>query len=169
MVIRRCAWHRDHFGYPALCGVAEWNGSGLRFTDWVCRRCVRRLRGSLGYGTAEAPEARPARVLWDPVVLGPPVVALIVVLGMLLTTAGPVQRVSVPAPAEAPRELRPVASTLVTASTQPVASRPRRPSIQEEMILAPPETGSKERTEPWSPPLMVPASGPLGLRSVQAP
>jgi hypothetical protein len=169
MVIRRCAWHRDHFGYPTLCGVAEWNGSGLRFSDWVCRRCVRRLRGSLGYGTDEAPAARPARILWDPVVLGPPALALIAVLGMLLTIADPIHRVSVPAPTEAPRELRLVPSSPVTASTQPAASRPRRPSIREEMILAPPDTASTERTEDWSPLLMVPASGPLELRSVQAP
>ena len=109
------------------------------------------------------------RIRWDPVVLGPPALALIAVLAMLMTISDPIHRASAPAPNEAPRELRLVTSALETASIRPAASRLRRPSIREEMILAPPGTGSTERTEDWSSPLMVPASGPLDLRSVQAP
>jgi hypothetical protein len=109
------------------------------------------------------------RIRWDPVVLGPPALALIAMLAMLMTISDPIHRVSAPAPKEAPRELRLVTSALETASIRPAASRPRRPSIREEMILAPPDTVSTELIEVWSPPLMVRAFGPLELRSIQAP
>jgi hypothetical protein len=109
------------------------------------------------------------RIRWDPIVLGPPALALIAVLAMLMTISDPIRRVSAPAPKEAPRELRLVTSALETASIRPAASRPRRPSIREEMILVPPDTVSTKLIEVWSPPPMVPAFGPLGLRSIQAP
>lgn len=45
MLIGRCAWHRQYFGYPSLSGgVASWRGLSLRFTDGICPRCVTHFR-----------------------------------------------------------------------------------------------------------------------------
>lgn len=97
---------------------------------------------------------------WDPVVLGPPTLALIAVLAMVMTISDPIHRAPGPAPRAAPREFRVVTSSLVTASTRPAASRPRRPSIREETILAPHGTGSTMLTEVSSPSLTVPVQAP---------
>jgi hypothetical protein len=100
-------------------------------------------------------------------VFGPPVLALVAVVAMVMTVADPIP----PAPAWAPEveqpEIRALPSSLV-ASARPVAtSRPRRPAIREEMILA--DMDFSMVTEIWSPPLMLPAPGLLEPRSVQAP
>ena len=44
MLIGRCAWHRQYFGYPSVSGVASWRGLSLRFTDGICPRCVAQFR-----------------------------------------------------------------------------------------------------------------------------
>jgi hypothetical protein len=44
MLIGRCAWHRQYFGYPSLSGVASWRGLSLRFTDGICPRCLEHFR-----------------------------------------------------------------------------------------------------------------------------
>lgn len=44
MLIGRCAWHRQYFGYPSLSGIASWRGLSLRFTDGICPRCVEHFR-----------------------------------------------------------------------------------------------------------------------------
>jgi hypothetical protein len=44
MLIGRCAWHLQYYGYPALSGVASWRGLSLRFTDGICPRCVAQFR-----------------------------------------------------------------------------------------------------------------------------
>jgi hypothetical protein len=44
MVIWRCAWHRQYFGYRLLNGVASWRGLTVGFTDGICRRCLERFR-----------------------------------------------------------------------------------------------------------------------------
>jgi hypothetical protein len=40
MLIRRCAWHRQHFGYAVILGIAEWGGHGVAYTDGICRSCA---------------------------------------------------------------------------------------------------------------------------------
>jgi hypothetical protein len=44
MLIGRCAWHRQYYGYPALSGIASWRGLSLRFTDGICPRCATQFR-----------------------------------------------------------------------------------------------------------------------------
>ena len=44
MLIGRCAWHRQYFGYPSLSGITSWRGLSLRFTDGICPRCVTQFR-----------------------------------------------------------------------------------------------------------------------------
>lgn len=44
MLIRRCGWHRGYFGFPLYLGLAERKGWRLRFTDGICRWCLRRFR-----------------------------------------------------------------------------------------------------------------------------
>lgn len=44
MLIGRCAWHRQYYGYPSLSGVASWRGLSLRFTDGICPRCLTHFR-----------------------------------------------------------------------------------------------------------------------------
>jgi hypothetical protein len=44
VLIRRCAWHREFQGYPAVHGIASWRGLRVKFTDGVCRRCAARVR-----------------------------------------------------------------------------------------------------------------------------
>lgn len=44
MLIGRCAWHRQYFGYPSVSGVASWRGLSLRFTDGICPRCLEHFR-----------------------------------------------------------------------------------------------------------------------------
>jgi len=44
MLIGRCAWHRQYYGYPSLSGVASWRGVSLRFTDGICPRCLTHFR-----------------------------------------------------------------------------------------------------------------------------
>lgn len=44
MLIGRCAWHRQYYGYPSFSGVASWRGLSLRFTDGICSRCVEQFR-----------------------------------------------------------------------------------------------------------------------------
>jgi hypothetical protein len=50
MLIRRCAWHRQHFGFSVLLGVAEWSGQTITYTDGICRRCAALERRRLGIG-----------------------------------------------------------------------------------------------------------------------
>jgi hypothetical protein len=44
MLIARCAWHRQYFGYRSFSGVASWRGLSLRFTDGICPRCLDHFR-----------------------------------------------------------------------------------------------------------------------------
>ena len=44
MLIGRCAWHLQYFGYPRWHGVASWRGFNVRFTDGICPRCLGRFR-----------------------------------------------------------------------------------------------------------------------------
>lgn len=44
MLIGRCAWHSRYYGYRSYSGVASWRGWGVRFTDGICPRCLRRFR-----------------------------------------------------------------------------------------------------------------------------
>jgi hypothetical protein len=50
MLIRRCAWHRQHFGFSVLLGVAEWSGHAITYTDGICRRCAALERRRLVIG-----------------------------------------------------------------------------------------------------------------------
>jgi hypothetical protein len=50
MLIRRCAWHRQHFGFSVLLGVAEWSGQTITYTDGICRRCAALERRRLVIG-----------------------------------------------------------------------------------------------------------------------
>jgi len=36
-----------YFGYPLIHGIAAWRGSGIEFTDGICRRCVRHVQAEL--------------------------------------------------------------------------------------------------------------------------
>jgi hypothetical protein len=44
MLLCRCAWHRRYRGYPFVSGVVSWRGLTVRFTDGICRSCLRRFR-----------------------------------------------------------------------------------------------------------------------------
>jgi hypothetical protein len=44
MLICRCAWHQQYFGRRRWSGVVSWRGWGLKFTDGICGRCLRRFR-----------------------------------------------------------------------------------------------------------------------------
>ena len=44
VLLSRCAWHRRYHGYPRVAGVVLWGGWGIRFTDGICRPCMRRFR-----------------------------------------------------------------------------------------------------------------------------
>lgn len=105
------------------------------------------------------------RIRWDPLVFGPPVLALVAVVAMLMTIADPIPRAPASAPEVERREIRAVPSSLMV-SARPLASRPRRPAIQEEVHA---DTDSPMVTEVSSPPLVLSAPGRLELRSVQAP
>jgi hypothetical protein len=36
-----------YFRYPLIYGIAAWRGSGIEFTDGICRRCFRRVQAEL--------------------------------------------------------------------------------------------------------------------------
>jgi hypothetical protein len=62
MLIRRCAWHRQHFGYAVILGIAEWGGHGVAYTDGICRNCATLERRRLVVGdSATAAAARGLR------------------------------------------------------------------------------------------------------------
>jgi hypothetical protein len=62
MLIRRCAWHRQHFGYAVILGIAEWGGHGVAYTDGICRNCATLERRRLVVGdSATAASARGLR------------------------------------------------------------------------------------------------------------
>lgn len=44
MLIRRCAWHREFYGYTIIHGVAAWRGFSVKFSDGVCKSCAARVR-----------------------------------------------------------------------------------------------------------------------------
>lgn len=44
VLIRRCAWHREYFGYPMVFGITSWGELRLSFTDGMCLRCTARFR-----------------------------------------------------------------------------------------------------------------------------
>jgi hypothetical protein len=58
MMIRRCAWHRRHFGHWAFLGVASWRGVGVTFTDGICPACAAIEKDGMLARRASAP--RPA-------------------------------------------------------------------------------------------------------------
>lgn len=49
MLISRCAWHRQNFGWRLLKGVVQWRPFWpVRFTDGMCDVCGARLRRRAG-------------------------------------------------------------------------------------------------------------------------
>ena len=52
MVIRRCAWHRQHHGYGLLFGVMSWRGFKVQFTDGMCQECAARMPRDLTFQRA---------------------------------------------------------------------------------------------------------------------
>jgi hypothetical protein len=80
MLIRYCATHVGHFGYPRLLGV-RWNGRAVSFAGGLCEACRERERERWAdpYGTVLVPA---------PVELGPrTLVRRVVVATIAATTA----------------------------------------------------------------------------------
>ncbi len=50
MVLRRCAWHPQYYGYRTVYGVASWAGLDVSFSDGLCRRCAVILGNELATG-----------------------------------------------------------------------------------------------------------------------
>lgn len=44
VLIRRCAWHREYYGYPMVFGISSWGEFRPTFTDGMCLRCTARFR-----------------------------------------------------------------------------------------------------------------------------
>ena len=95
MLVRRCAWHRRYHGYPTLYGIASWRGWKLRFTDGACPRCVLRLRNEFNIAAPLWPHRPEGRLRKGPLVLPPAAVGL-VVLGMFLVLARPLDQALAP-------------------------------------------------------------------------
>jgi len=102
---------------------------------------------------------------WDPLVVGPPAVALVVVLVMLLAVTIPAER-SAPEPRSMGRDTSEWGGSSAFATARPGA--PVRPAPREG-ILPQPSARPTFRAEARSPLLVIPASTSSGLRSIQAP
>ena len=43
MLLVKCAWHRQWWGYPKFLRVGSWRGWRLTWSHGICSRCRRRL------------------------------------------------------------------------------------------------------------------------------
>src|SRR5262245_7214541 len=102
---------------------------------------------------------------WDPLVVAPPVVALVVVLAMLLVVTITAER-SAPEPRDMGRDASEWGGSSAFTAARPGA--PVRPGSRERR-LPQPSAHPAFRTEAGSPLLVIPVSTPSGLRSIQAP
>ncbi|MGH7390779.1 MAG: hypothetical protein ACREM3_15175 [Candidatus Rokuibacteriota bacterium] len=52
MIVLRCAWHRDYFGWPLIKGVGRcWPLWPVLFSDGICDVCLGRVRRRAGPAT----------------------------------------------------------------------------------------------------------------------
>jgi hypothetical protein len=146
MLVRYCATHLRHFGYPRLLGV-RWNGWVVSTAGGLCEACQERER--------ERWEADPygAVLIPAPVELGPRTLVRRVIVATVAATAAAVVTTAALLVAQPPDLIpsggepghfssgaRPVGSPVVTqADTEterPAASRPSRPAHVESRVVA---------------------------------
>lgn len=160
MLIRRCAWHPEFYGYPLVYGVASWRMSRVRFTDGLCRFCAARVKADeddfrpsarRGFGVSPAFVAAATVLL----VLSPQSVVtdenqaharrnpVPATLSVPAAEAEEPPRVAIrPAPPSRPVS-RAVVARAPLAAAAPVAEPPRRvvnPAARERTASAPPFT-----------------------------
>jgi hypothetical protein len=133
VLLRRCAWHRRHYGYSAFLGVASWHGRSIQYTDGICRRCAALEKIRLGARSAQGRPATPGRWVAPSIVFAG---AAAVVGGLLASVTvfdrSPAPRTALDAPVPNTsddvrfRHIPETPSPVVTGPPRPAGDTPRR-------------------------------------------